>query len=123
MIFAKLGNVDITKYINYTSYNIDSVPVTNEWTDANYLLHTDEVRRRVEGSFDLAFTSDADYNDFIALLNQNKAGNLLSISLYVGSDINALVACYCYYKISLKSRKEANENYIVTILQMTVKER
>ena len=89
MILAKLGDTDITKYINYTSYDVSSVPVTNEWTDANYLLHTDEVRRRVEGSFDLAFTSDTDYNAFISLLNSNKAGNLLSITLYVGSDVNA----------------------------------
>ena len=123
MILAKLGDTDITKYINYTSYNVSSVPITNEWTDANYNLHSDEVRRRIEGSFDLAFTSDTDYNAFISLINSNKAGNLLSITLYVGSDVNALVPCYCYYKIELKSRKEANESYIVTILQMTVKER
>jgi len=123
MILAKLGDVDITNYINYTSYKVSSEPVYNEWTDANYSKHRDEVRRRVNGSFDLAFITDEQYNDFIALLNDNKVGNLLNIKVYVGSDINALVDCYCYYKMSLQSRKEANADYIVTIVTMDLEER
>lgn len=123
MILAKLGDVDITNYINYTSYKVSSEPVYNEWTDANYRKHRDEVRRRVTGSFDLAFITDDQYNSFLTLLNNNKTGNLLSIKLYVGSDVNALVDCYCYYKMSLQSRKEANANYIVTIVTMDLEER
>jgi len=123
MILAKLGDVDITNYINYKSYKVSSEPVYNEWTDANYRKHRDEVRRRVTGSFDLAFITDDQYNSFLTLLNNNKTGNLLSIKLYVGSDVNALVDCYCYYKMSLQSRKEANESHIVTIVTMDLEER
>lgn len=123
MVLAKLGDVDITNYINYTSYDVVSVPVTNGWTDANYSDHLDEVRRRIQGGFKLAFIKDDDYNSFITLLNNNKAGNLLHITLYVSSDINALVDCFVYYKITQVSRREADSGYIVTILQMDVKER
>ena len=127
MILAQLGTgvnvTDITPYINYTSYAVDSEPVYNEWVDANYSTHRDEVRRKIKGSFELAFTSDTDYNAFITLLNSNKAANLLHISLYVSSDINALTDCYVYYSIKEKSRKQADSGYIVTILEMSVEER
>ena len=123
MILAKLGTTDITNYINETSYKIDSVPVEHTWTDANYMSHTDELRRRIEGSFDLAFRSDTEYNSFLTLLNEYKSGNLLRITVYVSGDVNALQDIICTYKLSQKSRREANSSHIVTILTMDIKER
>ena len=123
MVLSKLSTTDITSYINESSYQVDSVPVEHSWTDANNLTHTDELRRRVEGSFDLAFRTDQQYNDFLTLLNGCKSGNLLRITVYVGSDINATQDIICTYKISLKSRREVSDNYIVTILTMSIKER
>lgn len=123
MILAKLGDTDITNYINESSYKVNSEPVYNEWTDANYRKHRDEVRRRVTGSFDLAFVNDTQYNSFLTLLNNNKTGNVVSIKLYVGSDINALVDCYCYYKMVTNKRRQANSDYIVTIVTMDLEER
>lgn len=123
MILAKLGNTDITPYINYTSYKMASVPVYNEWTNANYEIIRDEVRRRIKGSFDLAFVTDTDYDTFIGLINDNKAGNLLRIQVYVGSDVNALREILCYYDLSPVSRKEASEGYIVSIMTMNIEQR
>lgn len=123
MIRAKIGDIDITPFINEKSYKMDSVPVENKWTDANYAEHVDEVRRRVTGSFDLAFVTDEQYNDFITLLNNNKSGNLLTITVYVGSDINNLQTIYAYYKMTYKKRNEAMQGYIVTIVNMSISER
>lgn len=123
MIRAKIGDIDITPFINEKSYKMDSVPVENKWTDANYAEHVDEVRRRVTGSFDLAFITDEQYNDFITLLNNNKSGNLLTITVYVGSDINNLQTIYAYYKMTYKKRNEAMQGYIVTIVNMSISER
>lgn len=123
MLLAKLGETDITDMINASSYKVDSVPVEHTWTDANYVTHTDELRRRVEGSFDLAFVKDADYNSFLGLLNEHKSGNLLRIKVYVGGDINAMQDIICTYRMSQKTRKEANSEYIVTIVTMSIKER
>lgn len=123
MVLAKFGDTDITNMINASSYKVDSVPVEHTWTDANYVTHTDELRRRVEGSFDLAFARDVDYNSFLTLLNENKSGNLLRIKVYVGGDVNALRDIFCTYKMSQKVRKEANSQYIVTIVTMSIKER
>ena len=114
---------DITSYINYKSYKVDSVPVEHVWTDANYVTHTDELRRRIEGSFDLAFTSDTDYNSFLSSLSSAKSGNLLSIQVYVGSDINSMQTIICTYKIETKSRRESDLGYVVTILTMSIKQR
>lgn len=123
MIRAKIGDIDITPFINEKSYKMDSVPVENKWTDANYAEHVDEVRRRVTGSFDLAFITDEQYNEFITLLNNNKSGNLLTITVYVGSDINNLQTIYAYYKMTYKKRNEAMQGYIVTIVNMSISER
>lgn len=123
MIRAQIGTTDITPYINEKSYKMDSVPVENKWTDANYTEHVDEVRRRVVGSFDLAFKTDTEYNNFITLLNGAKTGNLLRIKVYVGSDINALQDIYCYYKMTYKKRNEAMSGYIVTIVNLSLSER
>ena len=123
MVLAKLGTTDITNYINESSYKVDSVPVEHTWVDANYVTHTDELRRRIEGSFELAFRTDQQYNDFLTLLNSCKSGNLLRITVYVASDLNAQQDINCTYKLSLKSRREASPGYIVTILTMSIEER
>lgn len=123
MIRAKIGDIDITPFINEKSYKMDSVPVENKWTDANYAEHIDEVRRRVVGSFDLAFVTDEQYNEFITLVNNNKAGNLLTITVYVGGDVNMLQTINAYYKMTYKKRNEAMQGYIVTILNMAISER
>lgn len=127
MQLAVLGTgqeaTDISQYINYTTYKVDSEPVYNEWIDANYTTHRDEVRRRIKGSFQLAFVTDTDYNAFLTLLNNNKSGNLLRIKVYVGSDINSMQDIICHYSLKTDSRKEANDSYIVTLLTMSIEER
>ena len=114
---------DITQYINHKTYKVDSVPVEHVWTDANHIDHTDELRRRVEGSFELAFLSDTDYNSFLTLLNGSKSGNLLTIQVYVGGDVNAIQTIVCTYKLSMKSRQESDMGYVVTILNMSIRQR
>ena len=123
MVLAKLGETDITKYINEKSYKMVSEPVFNEWTDANYTKHRDEVRRRIKGSFTLGFVQDSELTAFNTLLATCKSGNLLTISVYVGGDVNALTAIVCYYTMETASRREANANYAVSLVNFTVEER
>ena len=122
-MLVTLGNTDITQYINESSYIMSSEPVYNEWTDANYTTHRDEVRRRVKGSFTLAFVTDTDYNAFITALNAVKVGNVITVSLYVGSDINDIRTIYAHYSITPTKRRQASEGYVVSLMTMTIEEK
>lgn len=122
-MLVKLGNTDITQYINESSYVMASEPVYNEWTDANYTTHRDEVRRRIKGSFTLAFVTDTDYNAFITALNSVKNGNVITVTLYVGGDINSSQTIYAYYSIKPIKRRQVSAGYIVSLMTMTIEEK
>ena len=82
---------DMSEFIDHKNYNVNSEPVYEEWTDANYTLHRDKVRTRVEGSFSIGFTRAADFERFCRLLEMAKNNDeTYKIMLYV-NDINRII--------------------------------
>ena len=122
MILAKIGTIDITEYINESSYVMNSDPITGEWVDANHVTHRDEYRRKIKGSFDLTFVTQQDYNDFIDLLHDNTAGVVTIITVYVGDDINDLVTINAYCRMQMSKYRSISDDYSFNRLKMTVEE-
>lgn len=122
MILASINSTDITKYINESSYVMNSEPVTSEWVDANHVTHRDEYRRKVKGSFDLTFVTQQDYNDFIDLLHDATAGIVTVITVYVGDDVNDLVTINAYCRMQMSKYRSISANYSFNRLKMTVEE-
>lgn len=123
MVLMTIDGTDVTKYINESSYVMNSEPVTGEWVDANHYRHRNEYRRRVKGSFDLTFFTQNDYNGFIDLLNSVKSGSTIVVTVYVGSDVNDLQTITAHYKIEMGKYRGINDGYSFNRMKMTIEER
>lgn len=103
---VSIDGVDISQYINESTYTMQSVSVHNDWTDAMHRLHQHEYRRRVEGSFEIFCFSSDDYDALIHRFHDNTDDEgVLTITVYVGSDINRKVEIQCYATLNLEYRK------------------
>lgn len=86
MELLKITDRDFTNCIVLGSYTINSIPVYNEWTDANYTKHKDIVRKRVTGTLSLKFFEEDDYTDFLRLVEENtKNDGTIPLTVYVNN--------------------------------------
>lgn len=67
-----INGTDLTSHITVPSYKVSEFPVYEEWKDANKVTHRDVIRYRVQGSFTMYFDTDAEYWDFINLIEENR---------------------------------------------------
>lgn len=102
---VSLDSTDISQYLNESSYKMEPVPVYDEWTDGRHRKHKNKYRTRVTGSFDIFCFSDTEYDTLLALFSDNTDDeNILTITVYVGGDVNDDVEIQCYCEITLASR-------------------
>lgn len=52
--------IDFTTNITVPNFKVNRKPVTEEYTDLNYVVHRETVRQRIEGTFTLKFYSMED---------------------------------------------------------------
>ena len=95
----KMGNVDYTRFITMSSYQVNSEPITEEYEDVNKLSHPQFIRNKISGSFTLKFFDDMSYDeayngktaaqnykDFFSAYNSLRAANgLITIEVYVNN--------------------------------------
>lgn len=130
---VKIGNTDLSQYVQKKSYNIDSEDEYTEWKDSTLRKHRGGYVSKVKGSFELVFidgyTSNNavvdGYGDFLTLIANNSTDKKLSISLTVNNLNNTLKAITAYYRLDTKEFKYANNgsNCIVKRVTMTIEER
>lgn len=80
-----LSNYDITSFMDLQNYNINALPVFQEWTDANYVIHRTEVRKRRSGTVKVGFASAAAYSTFITNLSSYLTDGAYSVTAYVNN--------------------------------------
>lgn len=122
MQYLVINDIDLSKFVNESSYVVNSVPVYEEWTDANYRIHKSEYRRRVQGSFDLCFVTLNQYDEFIDLLKSASNKNLLTAQVYVGGDINAYQTIDMYYSLESSKTAEISNTHVFNKVKMTIEE-
>lgn len=82
--FFKIGTTDLSEYMDYQNYSMNSLPVFQSWTDGNMIEHRNSVRSRISGSFQLAFAKSTDYASFLTLMSSAMETNgYYSVSAYV----------------------------------------
>ena len=64
--------IDFTQFIEVPSYDVNMVDVTEDWTDANYTTHRIVPTSKIQGKFNMRFTTPQDYNKFMWLLAENE---------------------------------------------------
>ena len=66
-----LGRKAFTDNVVGGSYAINSKDVFTSWTDANGITHREVIRQQVTGSFNLAFQTMDEYNDFVSYIQRS----------------------------------------------------
>lgn len=70
----KTGNLelDLTRYIPMSKYDVNNVVNYKEWKDSNYKVHRRRTDEKAEGEFTLRFPSVNEYAHFVSVLNEFK---------------------------------------------------
>ena len=123
MVSLKINGIDFTKYITEKSYSVDSNEITEEWEDADIYFHTGTYRNRIEGSFELMFINDTDYNNFINNMAIATSDGLTTLNVYVGGLVNDMVESQFKCKIKSSSKRDAKADRVVNKLTVQIKER
>lgn len=64
MVLFKVNNVDFTEYVIQKSYSVQEADVYTSWTDGNWITHRVISRQQISGSFNMTFTTEAEYDAF-----------------------------------------------------------
>ena len=91
-----IDGTDFTQFIEVPSYRVNEVDVFDEWVDGNRVTHRHIVRTQGKGSFVFKFTNATDFNNFFAVIENNK----IRIGDYSGAVIASL---YMVNKNTVKS--------------------
>lgn len=69
MVLFKIGDTDITRFIDIQNFDVNREEIFESWTDGNLREHRNSVRSKISGSFPVGFSSYADRQTFTDLLN------------------------------------------------------
>ena len=121
--YAVVGGVDITKYIIKDTYEINSKPIFESWTDGNFHEHRIYSRSRVSGSFDVIFFDEDNgaYQDFLALLASATDNRLLTIGLFVLNE-SRFDGFQVYYTLKAAQHAETIDGRMVNKMTMEIEE-
>lgn len=67
----KMGAYDLTEHIVVPTYKVNDLPEYEEWKDANYTIHREIVRTKIQGSFTVKFSSLSEYEEFLQAVENN----------------------------------------------------
>ena len=71
LTLLSIGETDLTEYIDIQNYEVNKVPVYEEWVDGNHITHRSLIRKKITGSFKVGFRKSDDVAAFLALLSEN----------------------------------------------------
>lgn len=122
-VWAVIGNTDITKHIIKDSYDVNTEPVFESWTDGNFREHRIYIRDRVKGSFDVFFigAANGEYQDFLDLLASATDNRLLTIGLYIQNE-SKFDTYQAYYTIGTVQHAETTDGRMVNKMTINLEE-
>ena len=82
MIF-KVGTTSFKNNVVIGTYDINQVPVYDEWIDANGTSHRLKTRDKIQGSLDLFFRTLTDYSTFKTAITNNTSSSNMSVTISV----------------------------------------
>lgn len=121
-MFVKIGNTDITPFVQESTYDVNSYDDYEEWKDGNRHIHREQMRTYVEGSFDLVFVKQNDLKRFLDLVDENTTNDLLNVTLYV-QNINKNKTCKVFKKLVGTSDRKINDTYCYKRFTLSLIER
>lgn len=122
-ILATINGTDITRHIVKDTYEVNTEPEFESWTDGNFREHRIYVRDRVRGSFDVCFLGEDNtvYQDFLDLLETATTNRRLTIGLFVLNE-SAFGSYQVYYTLTSAQHAETTDGRMVNKMTFTLEE-
>lgn len=121
--FFKIGLNDLTPYMDYQNYSMNDVPVFQTWTDGNMIEHRNSIRTRIAGSFQLVFTSTADFNSFLSLMSSAvNVNGYYSVTAYV-QNTNSTESFDAFIEYDSESKFDFTNSREYHLVKMNVRQR
>ena len=76
-----VGSTDFSDNVIIGTYEVNRVPVYDEWEDAGRKIHRIKARDKVKGSFELFFRTLSEYQTFKTAINNNTSSTNLSVTV------------------------------------------
>ena len=85
-VFFKIGQTDLTAYVDVQTYAVNKEDVYEKWTDGNWKLHREIARQRRSGSFSVGFDTAAGFSAWTTLLSSAKAAaGTYAVTAYINN--------------------------------------
>lgn len=115
-MLVKIGNRDITRNIILETYDVDSLDVTEDWEDGNYVKHSAVVRKRIAGTFkvmcsrSLGLTS----KEFIDLVENSKTDGKAYIYVYA-NNLAEIILIDAFINIKTDRHLQNRDTFVVSV--------
>lgn len=106
----KIDGVDLTEYVQESSYSMDAEDEYKEWQDGTYTTHHPFERSRVSGKVVLALVGGvtrASYSSVLKLIKEATVDGQLKATVYVQNRCRE-EELYFHYKIKTKKQRAVN---------------
>lgn len=119
----KIGNTDLTGYVDIQNYDVQKEPVYEEWTDGNYIKHRNIVRTRIKGKIKVGFRSSAEVSAFLSVLTNNvQAGGYYPASVFSNDD-NTLNTANIFISDDAEIKRDLTNNRVWHAYTLEIEER
>lgn len=86
MIFLKIGDINLSAFVNKQKYEINSADVYDVWTDGNGIDHRVITRQRISGTVKIGYRNHEDYQAFVDLLaSERDSEGYYTVMAYVNN--------------------------------------
>ena len=86
MVLLKIGNTDITEWLDRQNCTINRADVYESWEDGNGKRHRNISRTRITGKATVGFEKAADFSAFCSLIeSERQADGYFSVTAYVNN--------------------------------------
>ena len=122
MLTVRIGETDISKYVQTSAYKMENTDVYDTWVDGNHITHKHIYRKKVIGNIELVFTEGYQHDDFLdAVRNSTDIEGKTEMTVYVPAMADTK-DIYAYLTISSMSQVDMNNGYLYDRLSVAIEE-
>lgn len=122
MTLAVVNGVDITKWIDKDTYQVNATDVFESWENANFVQTRIFIRDRVAGKFEIRCGSRSSYADFLANWNAAAVNGVVTMGIYVQNK-NQMKAINAYYTFTGEEHYELDNGAKLDRISVEIEER
>lgn len=120
----KVGTTSYSNNVVIGTYDINKVPVYDEWVDADGKIHRLKIRDKIQGSFDIFFRTATAYSGFKTVVDGQTSSSNLSVSVTVSvNNTNADSVISAYLDFAPVRDVDGTRSDYYKVMKVTLEER